>query len=198
MQVHTLTNHSMWIFSPTSRPRVWAFTLVQHQAFELLVLAAIVFNCVLLAMDDSSVDANSDLRLLIDRTDIAFGMFFLAEMLVKLLAWGGWWCGEQYVTSSPCLDYLRGASVSLCSFLVFLVFVVLVVSLLCSLCSLFSCILLTSAPQLLLSIELESTGCVCRRRVNDCHWISGGQSAPILPSTSSTPSHCAIEENAGS
>ncbi len=129
MQVHTLTNHSMWIFSPTSRPRVWAFTLVQHQAFELLVLAAIVFNCVLLAMDDSSVDANSDLRLLLDRTDIAFGVFFLAEMLVKLLAWGGWWCGEQYVNSSLCLDYLRGASVSLCSFLFF-------VCLVCSLCSL--------------------------------------------------------------
>ncbi len=64
------------------------------------MLALIIFNCVLLAMDNPSVTDGSTLRAVLDNTDLVFAAFFAFEMVAKLIAWGGVTCGSGYVQSS--------------------------------------------------------------------------------------------------
>ena len=73
------------------------FEMVKHPLYEGVVMAVIALNCVLLAMDDSTVAPDSSRRRLIDRTDFFFAVFFVAEMGMKMIAWGVWGCGPTYV-----------------------------------------------------------------------------------------------------
>jgi hypothetical protein len=55
-------------------------------------------NCVLLAMDNHGVKDGSAFRAALDGTDIAFAAFFALEAVLKIIAWGLWWCGKGCVT----------------------------------------------------------------------------------------------------
>ena len=54
-------------------------------------------NCVLLAMDNHGVKDGSAFRAALDGTDIAFAAFFALEAVLKIIAWGLWWCGKGCV-----------------------------------------------------------------------------------------------------
>ena len=96
-QVRKLEGASFGCIPATNLFRRFLFTLVEHPLYESLVLAVIITNCVLLAMDDSTVPPASTLRLVIDNSDYVFAGFFAVEMLMKLLAWGVWNCGHRCV-----------------------------------------------------------------------------------------------------
>jgi hypothetical protein len=71
---------------------------VHHPVFEAAVVAAIVTNCVLLAMDNHGVREGSALQRVTTIADRAFAAFFLGEMALKLVALGGWSAGPWYVS----------------------------------------------------------------------------------------------------
>jgi hypothetical protein len=89
----------LYIFSESNALRRLLFHLVGHSITELVVFSAIIINCILLAMDNPSVVAGSTLRAGLDAADIVFATFFAVEMVVKLIAWGGWGCGDTYVAA---------------------------------------------------------------------------------------------------
>ena len=62
-QTLVLQGRSLLLFSTENRLRTFLFWLVKNAYFEALVLALIIFNCVLLAMDNPSVTDGSTLRL---------------------------------------------------------------------------------------------------------------------------------------
>ena len=62
-QTLVLQGRSLLVFSTENRLRTFLFWLVKNAYFEALVLALIIFNCVLLAMDNPSVTDGSTLRL---------------------------------------------------------------------------------------------------------------------------------------
>jgi hypothetical protein len=66
--------------------------------FEALVVAAILTNCTLLAMDNHGVRDGSALRRVLSTADVAFAAFFAGEMGLKLVALGGWGTGQGYVS----------------------------------------------------------------------------------------------------
>ena len=57
-------------------------------------MGVVLVNCVLLAMDDSTVAPESQWRSFIDTSDYFFAAIFLAEMCMKMVAWGVWGCGH--------------------------------------------------------------------------------------------------------
>ena len=71
--------------------------MVQHPLYETMVMAVIIVNCILLALDDATVKPGSRLRAVLDASDYAFAAFFTVEMLMKVFAWGVWKCGHTYV-----------------------------------------------------------------------------------------------------
>jgi hypothetical protein len=92
------SGRSLFLFGEHSLPRRAAFAIVHHPVFEALVVAAILTNCTLLAMDNHSVRDGSALRHVLSTADVAFAAFFAAEMGLKLVALGGWGTGRGYVS----------------------------------------------------------------------------------------------------
>ena len=96
MQVLRCRGIALGLFPTTSRLRQLLFAVVKHDAFEVSVLALIILNCILLAMDGPGNPVDSTLSVVVRNTDKMFAACFVAEMVVKLVALGGYWCGDRY------------------------------------------------------------------------------------------------------
>jgi hypothetical protein len=85
---HALRHRALFLCLRGANPlRLFVYNLVQHNAFESLVMLVIAANCVLLAMDDplKSDAEQTDWRRF---TDFGLAVFYSVEMMLKWVALG--------------------------------------------------------------------------------------------------------------
>jgi voltage-dependent calcium channel L type alpha-1D len=82
--------NSLFIMPPTNWFRVRVAKVMFHQRFESAILMAIVFSCVLLAMDEPGVTEETDPGLVgfLNTADVVVSVIFTLEMLIRIIALG--------------------------------------------------------------------------------------------------------------
>eukprot|EP01062_Namystynia_karyoxenos_P001518 TRINITY_DN1051_c0_g3_i1.p1 TRINITY_DN1051_c0_g3~~TRINITY_DN1051_c0_g3_i1.p1 ORF type:complete len:2258 (+),score=709.38 TRINITY_DN1051_c0_g3_i1:430-6774(+) len=77
-------SRSLGILGPHNMFRRWITFAVTHRHFENMILFLILVSSVLLAVEDPRADSNE----VLDVLNVLFSAMFLAEMVLKVLAWG--------------------------------------------------------------------------------------------------------------
>lgn len=78
----------MFIFHKDNKLRIYAEKLIQHQAWETLILACILASSILLLLDSPLDDPTTTGSLIYDKMDIIFTILFLIEMCLKIISFG--------------------------------------------------------------------------------------------------------------
>lgn len=96
-----LRGNSLFLFSPSSRFRIFCARLVAHRYFEQFVLLLILASSVQLALDAHSVESDSTTGKALHTMDIIFCIAFGIEMLLKMIVMGLLFNGRgSYLRSS--------------------------------------------------------------------------------------------------
>eukprot|EP00729_Bicosta_minor_P024299 gene24299-12096_t len=96
-----LTSKSLGIFSFNNSVRVLCRRIVDSQAFDTWVMGMILATCVGLALENPM--AGNDSTIHNDRlakSEAWFVVFFLVEMVLRIIANGLWWCGPPSYLNS--------------------------------------------------------------------------------------------------
>ena len=86
-QVYNTTNQSSWLH-PHEQPRRPAIFIVESDAFEYIVLATILLNCVTMALRSPLLDRSDPFRIFLSRCDLVFLYIYTIEQLFNMLAYG--------------------------------------------------------------------------------------------------------------
>ncbi|CAK4177269.1 hypothetical protein Ae201684P_009383 [Aphanomyces euteiches] len=86
----TLVGTSLGVFGPTHSARRCALEVVMHPVFKYSVLAVVIASCLVAAFDISDTD-HAEVYLW---ADVGIACFFVAEMLLKVVAHGFIWTGR--------------------------------------------------------------------------------------------------------
>ena len=81
-----LEGYSFGLFGRHNPLRVFCTNLITHKYFEYIVLLVIIASSVCLAIDEPGVDTASSKALFLKIADYCFTVFFIVEMLVKMVA----------------------------------------------------------------------------------------------------------------
>ena len=92
-------DYSFCCFGPNSAVRQICRRICRHPAFDPIVIAAIIFSSVCLALDSPRLDVTSDLYLTLRQLDYAFTSLFVVEMLIKSIAMGFMFGDGAYLKS---------------------------------------------------------------------------------------------------
>uniref|UniRef100_A0A1I8A0L3 Voltage-dependent T-type calcium channel subunit alpha n=1 Tax=Steinernema glaseri TaxID=37863 RepID=A0A1I8A0L3_9BILA len=86
--VHTRSDYSLFLFSPTNRLRQRCLKLTQKKWFDYIILMFIGINCITLAMERPSIPPHSHERLFLTLSSYIFTVIFTIEMSLKVIANG--------------------------------------------------------------------------------------------------------------
>ncbi|KAM7297492.1 voltage-dependent T-type calcium channel subunit alpha-1H [Ixodes scapularis] len=92
-------NHSLFIFPPESKMRIYCNRLTDGRWFDYTVLVFIALNCITLAMERPNIPPKSLERELLIAANYTFTVVFAFEMLVKVIAKGLWYGDKAYFKS---------------------------------------------------------------------------------------------------
>ena len=81
-----LTNPKIIPVEPINCFRLQCFKIVQSQAFEYIVMTAIVINTVFMSID--YYGKSPELERILNNANISFVLFFLIELILKITAYG--------------------------------------------------------------------------------------------------------------
>lgn len=84
---------------PDNRFRIFINQIVKSQRFDMFILILIAFSSILLALDNPLNDPRSTLAKFLEYSDFVLTALFLAESLMKIIAFGLMFNGE--------ISYLR-------------------------------------------------------------------------------------------
>jgi hypothetical protein len=84
--VPTEGSKALWLFKESHPVRMWATALVTAKAYDHAMLAAVLVNCVMLAIESPLIHPHSALGLVLYWADVAFLVIFGAEAVIKALA----------------------------------------------------------------------------------------------------------------
>ena len=94
-----MVGYSFGLFGPNNVLRHCCIALVTHKYFEYVVLAAIVGSSICLAIDEPGIESNSTKYQALNITDYIFTVFFVLEMLVKMISNGVFGSEKSYFAS---------------------------------------------------------------------------------------------------
>ena len=89
----------MFVMGPDNRFRIFINQIVKSQRFDMFILILIAFSSILLALDNPLNDPRSTLAKFLEYSDFVLTALFLAESLMKIIAFGLMFNGE--------ISYLR-------------------------------------------------------------------------------------------
>lgn len=100
-KLKVLTSKSLFIFAYRNPVRIFCRNLVESAYFDFAIFSLILVNCILVMCtvplpNNDECDYNET----VDTIDTVFLAFYILEMLLKMIAWGVYFCGET--------SYLRG------------------------------------------------------------------------------------------
>ena len=110
---------SQFILELPQRMRNSARALVHNAWFDRVVLAVIMLNCVFLALDEPGLDSESQLASTLRGADVFFTVFFVLEMVIKMIALGvnfnqdhsyfrsAWNCLDFFIVVESIVSLLR-------------------------------------------------------------------------------------------
>jgi len=81
-------DYSFYIFPLDSKFRQFFIRTAQHQLFSKLIFTVILFNCITLAMERPSIQAQSLERRFLTTSNLLFTFIFTVEMVIKVIAFG--------------------------------------------------------------------------------------------------------------
>lgn len=83
------TNTSLFCLNPKHPLRATCIQIVGHRHFDNIIMALILLNCVFLCLfDPLDKDENSSLNKMLEFASLLFGICFLIEMILKIIAMG--------------------------------------------------------------------------------------------------------------
>ncbi len=84
----TMQGKSFGLLDANNKIRKFCWGLSHYEPFNLFVLSIILVNCVLLTLDDASLDSNSKTANIIYIVDLVSIVIFSLEMMIKLIGFG--------------------------------------------------------------------------------------------------------------
>jgi hypothetical protein len=78
-----LENHSLYLFAPENRFRLWCHGFVTHTYFDMGVVVLIVLSTVLLALQNPHRPFEGTFAKVLDISDLVFTCLFMSESLLK-------------------------------------------------------------------------------------------------------------------
>ncbi|KAJ8907466.1 hypothetical protein NDN08_007577 [Rhodosorus marinus] len=95
-------DYSLFLFSPKSKFRIFCKDITSSFWFTLFILLNILANCVVLALIDPTGTTS---QTWVRSADIYFAILYTTELLLRLVAKGGWWN-----STNPGVAYVYGAA----------------------------------------------------------------------------------------
>ncbi len=81
-------DYSLYVFPFKSKFRQFFIRIAEHQLFSKLIFTIILFNCITLAMERPSIQAQSFERIFLVVSNLVFTVIFTVEMIIKVIAFG--------------------------------------------------------------------------------------------------------------
>jgi hypothetical protein len=94
-----LVGYSFGIFGPDNQIRDFCATLVTHKYFEYVVLVVIIASSICLAIDEPGMSTSSSTYRALNVLDYIFTVFFVLEMLVKMISTGVFGTSKAYFSN---------------------------------------------------------------------------------------------------
>ncbi|KAK1805167.1 hypothetical protein P4O66_019527, partial [Electrophorus voltai] len=96
-------NHEDWslyLFSPHNKFRVICQRVISHKMFDHVVLVFIFLNCITIALERPDIQPHSTERVFLSISNYVFTVIFVAEMTVKVVAFGFYSGKHSYLQST--------------------------------------------------------------------------------------------------